>query len=52
MGSADKVAGEPEIEVEDVPYLATDEGYEAARPNVGWEEGILRSHTYIHALHI
>jgi len=48
MGSADKVAGESEIEIENVPYLVTDEGYKVARPSIGWEEVNLRS-TYIHS---
>jgi hypothetical protein len=55
MGGADLVAGEPEIEVENVPNLVTDEGYKVARKGIGlggrgW---ILRSniHTF-HALHI
>jgi hypothetical protein len=29
------VVGEPEIEIENVPNLVTDEGYEAAREGIG-----------------
>jgi hypothetical protein len=29
------VVGEPEIEIENVPNLVTDEGYEAARESIG-----------------
>jgi hypothetical protein len=49
------VVGEPEIEIENVPYLVTDEGYEAAceSMSLGVEGVILRSsiHTF-NALHI
>jgi hypothetical protein len=54
-GGADMVVGEPEIEVENVPNLVTDEGYEAAceSMSLGVEGVILRSsiHTF-NALHI
>lgn len=47
--------GEPEIKVENVPYMVTDESYEAACEGIGpgGEAVIWRSsiHT-IHALHI
>ena len=35
------IVGESEIEVENVSYLVTDEGYKVARPSIGWKEGIL-----------
>ena len=35
LGRADKVVGESQIEIENVPYLVTDEGYEAAREGIG-----------------
>lgn len=48
---ADTVVGEPEIEVEDVPYLVTDESHEAGSTSVELRSGF-SIHTYIHALHI
>jgi len=52
---ADKVVGEPEVKVENVPYMVTDESYEATCKGIGSEGDavILWSsiHTF-HALHI
>jgi hypothetical protein len=36
LGRADKVVGEPEIEIENVPNLVTDEGYKVAREGIGF----------------
>jgi hypothetical protein len=35
MGGADVVVGESEIEIENVPNLATDEGYKVACESIG-----------------
>ena len=32
---ADKVVGEPEVKVENVPYMVTDESYEVACEGIG-----------------
>jgi hypothetical protein len=34
VGDADIVVGEPEIEIENVPDLVTDEGYKVARKSI------------------
>ena len=36
VGGADIVVGEPEIEIENVPNLVTDEGYKVAREGIGF----------------
>jgi hypothetical protein len=49
------VVGEPEIEIKNVPYLVTDEGYKVACESLGLRGGgrdPVEKHTYIHALHI
>ena len=55
VGRADMAVGEPEVKVENVPYMATNESHEAAYECIGpGGEGVnLRSsiHTF-HALHI
>jgi len=35
VGRADMAVGEPEIEIENVPNMVTDEGYKVAREGIG-----------------